>query len=146
VILPVGVFGHAGRWLLAQSFSPVYGRYDPWRPPCPVRWQGSPFTEKNHSAAIGGRGGVARGSWSPFPSPGLVGPSARLSPPVPERLPVGFLSFLSGVLAGDSSFTALANESMDALRRQAVVHGLEILFSFVTGTGRHFMLVKEPIA
>ena len=30
--------------------------------------------------------------------------------------------------------------SMDALRRQAVVHGLEVLFSFVTGTGRHFML------
>ena len=27
-------------------------------------------------------------------------------------------------------------ESMDALRRQAVVHGLEVLFSFVTGTGR----------
>ena len=31
-------------------------------------------------------------------------------------------------------------ESMDALRRQAVVHGLEALFSFVTGTGRYFML------
>ena len=30
--------------------------------------------------------------------------------------------------------------SMDALRRQAVVHGLEVLFSFVAGTGRYFML------
>ena len=31
-------------------------------------------------------------------------------------------------------------ESMDALRRQAVNHGLEVLFSFVTGIGKYFML------
>ena len=30
-------------------------------------------------------------------------------------------------------------EPMDALRRQAVVHGLEVLVSFGTGTGRYFM-------
>ena len=30
-------------------------------------------------------------------------------------------------------------EPVDALRRQAVVHGLEVLFSFGTGTGRYFM-------
>ncbi len=28
---------------------------------------------------------------------------------------------------------------MDALRRQAVVYGLEVLFSFVAGTGRYFI-------
>ena len=35
-------------------------------------------------------------------------------------------------------------EPMGALRRQAVFHGLEALFSFVTGTRRYFMLFWVP--